>query len=113
MARFSIETSQRFLESSLGGGPRLLVLLAVLLLIPCYVFPLYDMTMFAPQYPEGLRLHIYSYRLEGGHGFPTDGLELSAAAAAAAHHQGLDVVLCRRTGGCTQEQRGGERPAPT
>jgi hypothetical protein len=63
-----IETSQRFLETSLGGVPRLLVLLAVLLLIPCYVFPLYDMTMFAPQYPEGLRLHIYSYRLEGGHG---------------------------------------------
>jgi hypothetical protein len=26
------------------------------------------MTMFAPQYPDGLRLHIYSFQLEGGNG---------------------------------------------
>jgi hypothetical protein len=26
------------------------------------------MTMFAPQYPDGLRLHIYSYKLDGGNG---------------------------------------------
>jgi hypothetical protein len=43
-----------------------LVLLAFLLLAPSYLFPLYDMTMFAPQYPDGLRLHIYSYKLDGG-----------------------------------------------
>jgi hypothetical protein len=62
-----IEKSQQFLDVPLGIGPRALVLAAALLLLPCYVFPLYDMTMFAPQYPDGLRLHIYSYRLEGGH----------------------------------------------
>jgi hypothetical protein len=53
-------------EIPLDLGARFLVLVAFLLLIPSYLFPLYDMTMFAPQYPEGLRLHIYSYRLEGG-----------------------------------------------
>jgi len=63
-----IEKSQRVLETPLGITPRVLLLVAVLLLLPCYVFPLYDMTMFAPQYPEGLRLHIYSYRLDGGNG---------------------------------------------
>jgi copper chaperone NosL len=63
-----IEKSQRFLEIPLGVGPRALVLAALVLLLPCYLFPLYDMTMFAPQYPDGLRLHIYSYRLEGGNG---------------------------------------------
>ena len=61
-----IEKSQGFLDVPLQAGPRLLMLAAVLLLLPAYLFPLYDMTMFAPQYPDGLRLHIYSYRLDGG-----------------------------------------------
>src|SRR5512147_1742813 len=64
--RSLIEKSQRFLEIPLGIAPRGLILGTVLLLLPCYLFPLYDMTMFAPQYPDGLRLHIYSYRLVGG-----------------------------------------------
>ena len=66
--RALIEKSARFLEIPLEITPRALLLAAVLLLLPCYVFPLYDMTMFAPQYPDGLRLHIYSYKLDGGHG---------------------------------------------
>lgn len=61
-----IEKSQKFLDTPLGVAPRGLLLAAVLLLLPAYIFPLYEMTMFAPQYPDGLRLHIYSYRLEGG-----------------------------------------------
>jgi len=66
--RAFIEKSNRFLETPLEVAPRVLFLLATLLILPCYLFPLYEMTMFAPQYPEGLRLHIYSYKLEGGHG---------------------------------------------
>jgi len=58
--------SGRFLDLSLDFGPRGLLVLAGLFLIPCYLFPLWNMTMFAPQYPEGLRLHIYSYKLDGG-----------------------------------------------
>jgi hypothetical protein len=64
--RALIEKSIRFLEAPLGVGPRGLLVLAALLLLPCYLFPLWNMTMFAPQYPDGLRLDIYSYRLEGG-----------------------------------------------
>jgi hypothetical protein len=63
-----IEKSNRFLEIPLGVGPRALLVVALLLLVPCYLAPLYDMTMFAPQYPDGLRLHIYSYKLDGGNG---------------------------------------------
>ena len=63
-----IDKLNRFLEAPLGLGPRGLLVLALLLLVPSYLAPLYDMTMFAPQYPEGLRLHIYSYKLDGGHG---------------------------------------------
>lgn len=38
-----------------------------LLVIAC-AFPLWRMTMFANQFPEGLRLSIYSYKLVGGAG---------------------------------------------
>jgi len=61
-----IEGANRFLDAPLDLGPRLLLVLALLALAPTYVTPLYDMTMFAPQYPDGLRLYIYSYKLEGG-----------------------------------------------
>lgn len=47
-------------------APRLMILAAALLLVAVYIFPLWNLTMFAPQYPEGLRLDIYSYKLEGG-----------------------------------------------
>jgi copper chaperone NosL len=58
----------RLLELPLDLGPRGLLVAAALLLLPTYVMPLWKLTMFAPQYPDGLRLHIYSYKLEGGHG---------------------------------------------
>jgi len=47
-------------------APRVLILAAALLLVAVYVVPLWNLTMFAPQYPEGLRLDIYSYKLVGG-----------------------------------------------
>ena len=61
-----IEKSNRILATPLGLGPRGLVLLAALLLVPAYAAPLWDMTMYAPQYQSGLRLHIYSYKLDSG-----------------------------------------------
>jgi len=60
------ERSNRFLGEPLGPVPRLLLAFAFLLLVPTYLLPLWKMTMFAPQYPDGLRLEIYSYKLEGG-----------------------------------------------
>jgi hypothetical protein len=39
---------------------------ASVLLVLIVVFPLWNLTMFAPQYPDGLQLDIYSYKLEGG-----------------------------------------------
>jgi hypothetical protein len=60
------ERLNRTLARPVGGGPRLLVVGAALLLVAVYFFPLWNMTMFAPQYPEGLRLDVYSYKLVGG-----------------------------------------------
>ncbi|MGE5277701.1 MAG: hypothetical protein ACM3SU_11950 [Acidobacteriota bacterium] len=66
--KVSFERSSRFLETPLEIAPRALLLAAVLLLLPAYLTPLWKMTMFAPQYPDGLRMQIYSYKLAGGHG---------------------------------------------
>jgi hypothetical protein len=63
-----IARSTRFLESPVDLRTRLLLVLAALLLIPTFFQPLWSMTMFAPQYPEGLRLYIHSFKLEGGNG---------------------------------------------
>jgi len=62
------ERGNRILSEALQPLPRLLLVVAFLFLVPTYLLPLWKMTMFAPQYPDGLRLEIYSYKLEGGHG---------------------------------------------
>jgi hypothetical protein len=64
--RTFVRNSTRILGHPLGLGPRGLLLVAALLLLPAYVSPLWNLTMFAPQYQDGLRLDIYSYHLEGG-----------------------------------------------
>jgi hypothetical protein len=58
--------TNRFLEEPLDLPPRLLMLAAVACLLATYFFPLWNLTMFAPQYGDGLRLDIYSYTLVGG-----------------------------------------------
>ncbi|HRC85167.1 MAG TPA: hypothetical protein PK413_06130 [Thermoanaerobaculia bacterium] len=58
----------RRLETPAGMLPRAFLVAAALLVFVTYLFPLWNMTMFAPQYPQGLRLHIYSYKLDGGNG---------------------------------------------
>ena len=64
--RATLEKVNRFLDAPLDIAPRVLLVLAFLCLVPTYFAPLYNMTMFAPQYHEGLRLDIYSYKLVGG-----------------------------------------------
>jgi hypothetical protein len=58
----------RFLDESIDLPARLMVLGAAALLLATYFLPLWNLTMFAPQYPNGLRLDVYSYTLAGGHG---------------------------------------------
>ena len=60
------ERANHLLAAPLGLGPRGLLVLAALFLVPVYLMPLWKLTMFAPQYPDGLRLSIYSYKLVGG-----------------------------------------------
>jgi copper chaperone NosL len=58
--------ANRFLDEPLDLPPRLLMLAAAVCLAATFFLPLWNLTMFAPQYPDGLRLDIYSYTLQGG-----------------------------------------------
>ena len=64
--RALLDRVDRFFDIRLDLTPRVLVLVAALLLVPTYLFPLWKLTLFAPQYQDGLRLQIYSWKLDGG-----------------------------------------------
>lgn len=57
-----------WLGQVLSPRARIAVLGAGVLLILALFFPLWKITMFANQFPEGLRLSIYAHQLVGGNG---------------------------------------------
>ena len=63
-----LQRATRFIEEPIDLAARFMLLAAAVLLVATYFFPLWNLTMFAPQYPDGLRLDIYSYTLVGGNG---------------------------------------------
>ena len=64
--RAFLARANRFLDEPLDLGPRVLMLAAAGCLVLTFFLPLWNLTMFAPQYPDGLRLDIYSHALQGG-----------------------------------------------
>jgi copper chaperone NosL len=61
-----LEKEQLLLDRPLGWSPRAFLVAAAVVVVLANLLPLWNLTMFAPQYPDGLRLDIYSFRLEGG-----------------------------------------------
>lgn len=61
-----LQRTNRFLEEPIDLTARIMLLAAAVLVVATYFFPLWNLTMFAPQYPDGLRLDIYSWTLVGG-----------------------------------------------
>src|SRR6476619_6063977 len=61
-----LQRVNRFLAEPIGLSARFMLLAAAVLLVATYFFPLWNLTMFAPQYPDGLRLDIYSHTMVGG-----------------------------------------------
>jgi copper chaperone NosL len=57
-----------WLEQVLSRRARFAVLGVALLLVLTPLFPLWKITMFANQFPEGLRLSIYTHKVVGGQG---------------------------------------------
>jgi hypothetical protein len=56
----------QFFDRELTMQSRILIIVGVLALLPVYFFPLYEMTLVATQFPDGLLLDIYPHKLEGG-----------------------------------------------
>lgn len=56
-----------FLDRPLHLYARFILLLLLVPLVLHFFYPLWQISMFAPQYPEGLSVDIYSYKLVGGH----------------------------------------------
>jgi copper chaperone NosL len=60
-----LEKANKFFEVTLDLRSRILVVVAALLLVPTFFFPLWTMTLYSNQFPDGLQLYIYSSKLEG------------------------------------------------
>src|SRR5262249_61658409 len=61
-----LDKANAFFELPLALRSRVMILVAVIALTPAFLFPLWNMTFKSNQYLDGLRLNIYSHRLEGG-----------------------------------------------
>ena len=57
-----------FLRRSLNLRSRLLLIAAAAVVIAAVFLPLWQIRLVAPQYQEGLSLHIYTHKLVGGNG---------------------------------------------
>ncbi len=58
--------ANEFFDLPLAGKSRILILIAVVVLVSAYLFPLWDMTFYSNQYTDGLSMQIFAYQLEGG-----------------------------------------------
>jgi hypothetical protein len=54
-----------FFDTRIDLRGRIAVILAAVLLLPTFYLPLWHMTLYSNQFPDGLALHIYSTTLEG------------------------------------------------
>ncbi|MDP1675621.1 MAG: hypothetical protein Q8L88_02055 [Bacteroidota bacterium] len=61
-----LEKATSFFEIPIDMRSRFIIILAAAMLIPSFFTPLWVMTMYSNQFPDGLVLNIFSYKLEGG-----------------------------------------------
>ncbi len=54
-----------FFDLNLSKRSRIAVFIAALLLVPTFLLPLWTMTLYSNQFPDGLHLDIYTYKLAG------------------------------------------------
>ncbi len=64
----------RFFDKPLGWASRAAIVIAAALLIPVFFCPLYNMTLYSNQFPDGLNLYIYAGTLHGGQSAARDDL---------------------------------------
>jgi hypothetical protein len=59
------DAAHGFFDLNLSKRSRIAVFIAALLLVPTFFLPLWTMTLYSNQFPDGLHLDIYSYKLAG------------------------------------------------
>ena len=64
----ALERFEKYLDETISLGARGLLILCSLPLLLAFWFPLWNIRMVAPQYPAGLEIDIYSWKVEGGDG---------------------------------------------
>jgi hypothetical protein len=70
-----LDRATLFFDLPLRATSRIVALLGVLLLIPALLLPLWTMTLYSNQFPDGLNLYIYANSLQGGHPANRDDLK--------------------------------------
>lgn len=65
--RKTADSFWEFLDVPLRVPARWLLVALIVPLLLSFMFPLWRISMKAPQYPQGLSMDIYSYKLVGGH----------------------------------------------
>jgi len=70
-----LDSATSFFDTPIDLRSRILIVVGALLLFPTFFFPLWNMTLYSNQFPEGLTLNIYSSKLEGGKTLNRDDLK--------------------------------------
>lgn len=61
-----LETATAFFATPIDLRSRVVIVVAAAMLLPTFFVPLWNMTLYSNQFPDGLVLNIYSYQLQGG-----------------------------------------------
>lgn len=61
-----LQKETKFFETPIDLRSRVLIFIAAIVLVPTFFFPLWNIELYSNQFPDGLRLNIYSFKLEGG-----------------------------------------------
>ncbi len=61
-----LRKASSFFETPMDLRSRLLVVIGALLILPTFFYPLWRMQLYSNQFPDGLNLYIYSFKIEGG-----------------------------------------------
>jgi len=62
-----VDRFEEFLDEPIRFRSRILLALLVIPLVLSFTQPLWRISMKAPQYPQGLHMDVYAYKLSGGH----------------------------------------------
>ncbi len=72
----TLEKATQFFDIPLDLRSRAIILLAALMVLPALTTPLWHVTFESSRYPNGLKLHVFAHKLEGG--TESDLLEINA-----------------------------------